>query len=98
MAAADVEGPPRKKARKSTQSEDGAAKRTLEEAQAAVEKQQQKDIRKKAVKYNRGPQTKLKVRLSNPSDTVAGFWMALRHRLSVQSNLVRSIPWQGVVI
>lgn len=28
-----------------------------------VEKQQQKDTRKKAVKYNRGPQTKLKVRV-----------------------------------
>jgi hypothetical protein len=73
MAAADVDGPPRKKARKSTQSEDGAPKQTLEEAQAAVEKQQQKDTRKKAVKYNRGPQTKLKVRFSELNDAAAGF-------------------------
>lgn len=74
MAAADIDGPPpRKKARKSTQSEDGAPKQTLEEAQAAVEKQQQKDTRKKAVKYNRGPQTKLKVRIQTLLSAVSGF-------------------------
>ncbi|GAQ78070.1 WD40 repeat-like superfamily protein [Klebsormidium nitens] len=60
MAATGVEGPPpRKKARKSDGSAD-TPKPSLEEAQAVIEKQQQKDTRKKAVKYNRGPQTKLK--------------------------------------